>query len=108
MPRWLLFAFGVALFGLIGGVAVYRISQRGIDRIKKHEQFRAEPYLDQAGRPTIGWGHLIQPGEKFTRITMAQGEEILRKDLARAEAAINRLVKVPLTESQYEDRKSVV
>lgn len=79
-----------------------RISQRGINRIKQHERFMPEPYRDQAGYPTIGWGHRIGPGEQFTRIDEAEGERLLRRDLAIAEEAVGRLVTAPLTQNQYD------
>lgn len=41
-----------------------------IDRIKIHEDWRAKPYLDQLGIPTIGYG--------FTYITLDEGDLILR------------------------------
>ncbi len=34
-------------------------------RIKQNEGFRNQIYYDQAGKPTIGFGHLVKKGEKF-------------------------------------------
>ena len=34
-------------------------------RIKKNEGYSNQTYYDQAGKPTIGFGHLIKKGEKF-------------------------------------------
>jgi len=34
-------------------------------RIKKNEGYRNQIYYDQAGKPTIGFGHLIKKREKF-------------------------------------------
>lgn len=108
MPRWLPLIFVVSILGAMGVFVVSRISQAGLNRIKRHEAFSPVPYLDEAGKPTIGWGHLIRPGESFTRITEAQGEDILRRDLAEAESAVDRLVKVSLTQSQYDALVSLV
>jgi GH24 family phage-related lysozyme (muramidase) len=103
MPRWFYVVAGFLLLGaVVGGVAVYQISRRGIDRIKKHEAFRAEPYRDQAGHMTIGWGHKILPNETYTRITTEQGERLLQIDLAMAEEVINRKVAVPISQNQYD------
>lgn len=102
MPRWLLFVIGFALVGVLGGAVVYSISRRGIDRIKKHEAFSPVPYNDEGGRPTIGWGHLIREGESFSQIDEAIGERILRQDLAIAEELVNRKVKVPISQNQYD------
>ena len=35
------------------------------DRIKKHEGYKNFAYFDQLGFPTVGYGHLIKPSEKF-------------------------------------------
>jgi lysozyme len=37
-----------------------KTSQTGIDFIKKYEGFSAKIYLCPAGKPTIGYGHLIK------------------------------------------------
>lgn len=57
-------------------------------------------YSDQAGIPTIYVGHRILPGETFNN-TLEEGMAYLRKDLAVAEAAVERYVKVPLTDTQF-------
>jgi lysozyme len=41
------------------------LSAEGLDLIKKSEGFRDHIYRDVAGYPTIGYGHLIKPGESF-------------------------------------------
>ncbi len=58
------------------------------DRIKEHEGLRLKRYKDPKGNWTIGYGHLIRPGEKLTRITKAQAEDLLDQDIriARADA----------------------
>ena len=78
-----------------------KISQRGLDLIKEFEGFRAEAYLCPAGVWTIGYGHTgdVTPDDSCT---MAEAEEMLRKDVERFEAAVDRLVKVPLTEGQFD------
>lgn len=73
----------------------------GINLIKKFEGFSAKVYLDSANLPTIGYGHLIKKGEKFTTITEEQAVEILKKDLNIAERAVNRLINVPLNQYQF-------
>ena len=86
-------------------------SQAGIDFIKSHEGLRLTQYLDQAGLPTIGYGHLIKPNEGFymgKTITVEQAEELLRSDLRPAEIAINSGIFVPLTQWQYDALVSLV
>jgi lysozyme len=85
-----------------------RISQNGLDLIKQHEAFRAEPYLCPARKLTIGYGHVILPGEKFTSITSQQAEELLCKDVALTEICINKYVKAPLTQNQFDALASFI
>lgn len=86
-----------------------RTSQAGIDRIAKHEGFRADAYRDVAGNLTIGYGHLIKPGEEFPNpITREMALDLMRKDLSNAEDAVNELVTVPLTQNQFEALVSLV
>lgn len=108
MPRWFYFVFGFALLGALGVFAVSRLSARGIAHLKRKEGWSATPYKDQAGYPTIGYGHKIRPGEYFTVIDEAQGEQLLLADLAEAEAAVQRLVAVQLTTGQYDALVSLV
>lgn len=113
MNNWLLIGIAIALIGAFGGVGlyVYNISQSGINRIKRHEAFRAQMYYDQAGHPTIGWGHKIRANEQYlltATITEAEGEVLLRADLAEAEQAVNSFVTVPLAQSQYDALVSLV
>lgn len=86
-------------------------SQSGIDFIKSHEGLRLTQYLDQAGLPTIGYGHLIKPNEGFymgKTITTEQAEELLRSDLRPAEIAVNSGIFEPLTQWQYDALVSLI
>lgn len=78
------------------------LSQRGIDFIKQFEGWVATPYNDGAGNLTIGYGHLIKRGEHFDSLTRAQGEDLFRQDLQVYVDLVNRLVNVPLTQSQFD------
>lgn len=84
------------------------ISSAGLALIKRFERLRLTAYDDGYGNRTIGWGHLIQPGEGLQTITSAQADELLSRDLATAESAVNSLVRVPLTQSQYDALVSLV
>ncbi len=80
-----------------------QLSVDGMDLIKKSEGFRGQVYRDVAGFPTIGYGHLIKPGETFTNeITEPQAAAILACDVQQAEQAVSRLVKVALTQGQFD------
>jgi RHS repeat-associated protein len=42
------------------------LSKRGLNCIKSYEGLKTSVYLDSAGKATIGYGHLIKPGEDFS------------------------------------------
>jgi lysozyme len=53
------------------------------------------------GTLTIGYGHTGKDVVPGMRITKEEGLRLLRKDLDKFEAAVERLVKVPLTDNQF-------
>lgn len=78
-----------------------KISEAGLELIKKFEDLRLRAYLDEKGIPTIGWGHIkgIQMG---MQITVEKAESYLIEDLYEAETAVRKLVTVPLSQNQYD------
>jgi len=79
-----------------------KLGKDGLQLIKNFEGLRLEAYICPAGVLTIGYGSTgphVKPGMK---ITQAEAERLLLKDLERFEAAVNDLVKVPLTQSMYD------
>jgi len=78
-----------------------RFNQTGLDLLRQFEGFRSSPYKDEGGKLTIGYGHLIKLGEKFTVLTQAQANDLLSKDVSIAEAGVRRRVKAELTDNQY-------
>ncbi|MDD2900835.1 MAG: glycoside hydrolase family protein [Syntrophales bacterium] len=85
-----------------------RTSRRGLEFIKNEEGCVLHVYRDPAGYPTIGVGHLIKPGEAFDTITEEEALQLLARDLAVAENAVNQMVRVPLTQNQFEALVSFV
>jgi GH24 family phage-related lysozyme (muramidase) len=79
-----------------------KASATGLEYIRRFEKFVPTPYRDSAGKWTIGYGHLILPHETFTRITLEEGEALFKEDVRKAEDAIHRFVKVPLTQPQFD------
>ncbi len=52
---------------------------------------------------TIGYGHLVKPGEDFQGgITETAAIDLLRSDIAVAERAVRDNITVPLTQNQYD------
>lgn len=87
---------------------IMKISDRGLELIKKFEGFRAIPYKDVVGKLTIGFGHLILPGEVFGALSSTEATQLLRKDCAKAEACVNNCVKVQLNQNQFDALVSFV
>jgi lysozyme len=80
-----------------------QMSSAGLELLKRSEDFRSHTYLDAVGLPTIGYGHQLVHPECFPDgITEAQSAEILTSDLREAERAVSRLVKVALTQGQFD------
>lgn len=81
-----------------------RISEQGIALITRFEGFSPKPYLCPAGKPTIGYGHVIGAGERFSPygISRKEAEALLFKDIEKAEGAVLKLVRMPLSQGQFD------
>jgi lysozyme len=66
-------------------------SEACLDFIRAFERLRVRPYLDAGKRLTIGYGHLIQPGETFGEVTKERAEQILRIDVEEAAKSVTGL-----------------
>lgn len=86
------------------------ISEKGLNLIKYFEGLVLTAYKCPAGVLTIGWGHTgslhsigIQKSVYLgLRITEEQATELLRNDIKDYERAVNVMVKVPLTQAQFD------
>lgn len=85
-----------------------KTSQNGIEHLKRVEGWSEVPYKDAAGLWTIGYGHLIKPGENYTIMTDIEGEQILKMDLKIAEDAVNKFVSVELSQNMFDALVSFV
>lgn len=83
-----------------------KTSEKGIDLLKVLEEgkgFSSKSYICSSGKRTIGYGHVILPDDNIIEpITEDQAEDILEKDVTAAENAINKYVKIPLTQNQFD------
>lgn len=68
-----------------------KTSQAGIDLICRFEGFVSKPYLCPAGVWTVGYGSTRGVTRDTPPVTKEQAEEILRRDVESAEAAVMRL-----------------
>jgi lysozyme len=81
------------------------ITDDGLGLIKRFEGFSPTIYLCPAGYPTIGFGHVVLPGEQSRfdgGIIREEAAEILRQDVRIAESAVLRLIKNPLADGQFD------
>jgi len=68
---------------------IRKVSNQGIDLIKKFEGLRTTSYIDSAGVWTIGYGHTLTAKPSMT-ISTQEADSLLRKDLVTAEAGVMR------------------
>ncbi|MCP3400412.1 lysozyme [Bradyrhizobium sp. CCGB20] len=84
-----------------------RTSKAGLNLIRSFEGLFLTAYYCPAGVLTIGYGHTNMDGVeprvvKGMKITQEQAEDILRRAIVPYENAVKRLVKVPLTQSEFD------
>lgn len=79
-----------------------KTSESGFELIKRFEGFKPETYEDVGGLDTIGYGHLVLAGESFGRITEKEAEDILAKDVMKAENCIDQHVGVDLAQNEFD------
>lgn len=99
-----------------------KMSKRGLDKLIEWEGFKTRVYKDSAGLPTIGVGHLLTKDElrsgkiniigkqvKYAEgITEDQVKALLQQDIVSREAAVKNLVRVPLSQNQFDTLVSFV
>ncbi len=89
-----------------------RISEQGLSLVKEFEGLFLKAYLCPAGIPTIGYGHTKNVSKYDVSagrtISKSRAEDLLRMDLANAEKAVEQLVKVQVTQNQFDALVSFV
>lgn len=89
--------------------ALRPVYDKGVTAIEGFEGWIPYLYNDQAGFCSIGYGHLIkrsrcngtEPAAFKDGITLAEGRELLKRDLAVAQRALAGVVEIELTDGQY-------
>ena len=81
-----------------------RVSDKLLETITEpSEAYRQFPYDDGFGNMTVGYGHLILPGEDFSAgISQTDSVVLLRKDMSKAELIVSREVKVEMTQGEFD------
>jgi lysozyme len=92
------------------GLAIEKRYEKGPPEISPHG-FACKAYKCIAGYWTNGWGHRIMAAGDYmltTTIDEATAEKLLRSDNWSAENSIKRLVKVELTQNEFDALVSLV
>jgi lysozyme len=84
-----------------------KVSQKGLDLIKKFEGFSAKPYICPAGVPTIGYGATYYTNG--TKVTMSDepiseewAEKLLSNMVHTYEKGVESLVIPKITQNQFD------
>lgn len=78
------------------------IGRKGIELIKRFEGFRANPYVCQAGKWTIGYGHTNGVTRDSRPVSREDAEGLLREDLMRVTDGLDGIVPESLTQGQFD------
>ena len=87
---------------------MYTLSDKGFEFLRRHEGYMKKVYVDTTGHPTVGIGHLITGKENppippvGKSITDERVKQLFDEDKPKYEATINKLVKVKLTQHQFD------
>ena len=83
-----------------------KMSGGGLNLLKDFEGLRLKAYLDPVGIWTVGYGHTSAAGAPVVTsdlaITKSEAVEILKRDLTQYEDGVRKLVKVELTQGQFD------
>lgn len=99
-----------------------KMSKKGLDKLAEWEGVKTEVYKDSAGLPTIGVGHLLTKDELRSGkinilgrnvkygdgLTEDQVEALFQQDIVSRETAVDKLVRVPLSQNQFDALVSFV
>lgn len=79
------------------------LSAEGMKLLMESEGFRRRVYRDVAGFETIGYGHRVLQGESFADgVSEDEAAALLENDVTLAEQQVEHLVRVPLTQGQFD------
>lgn len=82
------------------------LSDNGIALLKRLEGYSAKPYRDSANKWTVGYGHVLVPGDGVGGpgdvIDDIKATQLLRNDVAKAEACVNHSVTSSINQNQFD------
>jgi GH24 family phage-related lysozyme (muramidase)/peptidoglycan hydrolase-like protein with peptidoglycan-binding domain len=90
-------------------VQTMQVSENGKKLVRDAEGFFSKPYNDPAGHATIGYGHLLHRGNvtaadraQWGTLSEPQARKLLDGDINEVAAQVKSLVKVPVTQGQFD------
>lgn len=90
-------------------VPALKASDAGIALVKEFEGLATEPYDDVGGKLSWGFGHLCKTGDVVPKhISEADATALLCTDLETAEACVEGIVDVPLSQQQFDGLVALV
>jgi lysozyme len=85
-----------------------KISDLGINLIKKFEGFSDRVYICSGGYKTIGYGHVLTDNDNIELIDQNEAELLLNSDIKKAERSVMQNIDVPLNQNQFDALVSFV
>jgi len=85
-------------------------SEDGIQAVERHEHYHQLPYMDTAGRCSVGYGHVIhdgrcngtEPAEFIHGITQTRADQLALEDIRTTEKTISTTVTVCLNQHEFD------
>ena len=93
------------LSGDVLAIYNYRTSPLGVSLIEEYQEYQKYPYQDEKGNWCVGFGTPCKKGEYKDGISIALARELLRRDLASSEQAVNDLLNkhsIRVTQTQFD------
>lgn len=89
------------MLATLRGRVIAGVAASGLALVAAYEGYRPQAYVDPVGIVTVCYGHTATArlGQAFTK---AQCDALLRQDLQVAERAVQRSVKVAMSQGQYD------
>jgi len=86
---------------------VTKISQKGLDLIKRFEGLKIKPYLCPAGIPTIGYGNTYYPSGAKVKLTdpainQAKADELLKFLIQSYEKDVDSFCRDDISQHQFD------
>jgi lysozyme len=83
----------------------YTFSDNGVALLKKLEGFSPRTYVDSAGKKTIGYGHVIVPGDGVAPgdiLEEVQATGLLQRDVQKAVDVVNAAVTSSIDQNMFD------